>query len=407
MGAVKKILLITPSFLVPARGACEQDRLEGILQLQRLGYEVRVIGKVFEFQSKERIENFSRAHNIPIHTVPYRYNQPRKLFESFFYHLKRFVWPLYWDGAVYEYADPVIKQKMKELLEAWKPDIVWFDYTFMLPLYPLARQYGCSIITHSLIYDPKNLLEEEGRTVFNYVRAWAKTITDYICIKRSDYLFAIAPDEKKMYEKLGAKKIAVLSLRALYHLIGKNSKSLDRLPLNVFFLGSSYNIKHNLGAVTLVIEKIIPAAEKKYPGKFKFFITGGKLPEHLRKECLDRGVEYAGFVSDLEVFLSNMDIALIPSLFGTGMQQKIFEPLTRGFPTITSKRGLGEYPFECGKDMLCADTANEFVEQLGKLLESAVRQRMSKAAVAKSALLFSQEVSDSRVQKAIAEVSSQ
>ncbi len=402
----KRILVITPSFLVPARGACEQDRLEGILQLQRLGYDVQVIGKVFGFQSKEQIENFSRTHSIPVYTIPYRYNQPRKLFENFFYHLKRFAWPLYWDGAVYEYADPLMRQKMKEVLVAWKPDIVWFDYTFMLPLYPLARQYGCKIITHSLIYDPKNLLEEEGRSIFNYIRAWVKTVTDYICIKRSDYFFAIAPDEKKMYEKLGAKKIAILSLRALYHYLSKNSETRERAMLNVFFLGSSYNIKHNLGAATFIIDAVIPRAQKAYPNRFQFFITGGKLPEHLQKKCIDHKIQYVGFVDDLDYFLSDMDIALIPSLFGTGMQQKIFEPLTRGFPTITSKRGLGDYPFECGKEMLCADTADEFVEQLGGLLDSGARQRISRAAVEKSTLLFSQELSDSRVAKAIAEVSS-
>src|SRR3989338_7932401 len=243
---MKKILIITPRFPIPTAGACEQDRLEGIRQLQRLGATVQVISKVFDFQNRDKIASFAETAGLHVHLVPYRYTQKRSWWQNFLYYLNRLLWPPYWDGAVYEYADPRIKQKMKEVLKSFKPEIVWFDYTFMLPLYPLARKYNCKIITHSLIFDPKNLLEEDGRTFFNYISYVVKLFTDFRCVAKSDYMFAIAPDEKKMYQKLGAKKIAVLPLRSLYNLLGKNSAVRDRDVLNVFFLGSSYNIHHNL-----------------------------------------------------------------------------------------------------------------------------------------------------------------
>ena len=69
----KKVLLVTPRFPIPSAGACEQDRLEGIKQLKRLGYEVHVISKVFDFQDREKINSFSEKFDIPIHLVPYRY----------------------------------------------------------------------------------------------------------------------------------------------------------------------------------------------------------------------------------------------------------------------------------------------------------------------------------------------
>jgi len=399
-----KILIITPRFPIPTSGACEQDRLEGMKQLQRLGHEVQVIGKVFDFQNEENIMNFSKEYNIPVHTIPYRYSKKRGFFENILYLLKRFIWLPYWDGAAYEYADPNIKQELEDILKSWKPDIVWFDYTFMLSLYPIARRYNCKIITHSLIYDPKNLLEEDGRSLKNRFSALIKTLTDYIAIRKSDYFFAIAHDEKRMYEKLGAKKIEVLPLRALYNFLGKNSDIRDREVLSVFFLGSSYNIKHNLQAVRMVIEQIAPSANKKYPGKFKFFVTGRKLPEELQKKC-NGNIKYVGFIDDFEEFLSDMDVALIPSLFGTGMQQKIFEPISRGFPIITSKRGLGGYPFECGKEILCAYKAEEFVAGLGEVLDFDTRKELSRRAVEKSSKLFSREKSDNLVIQAINYVS--
>ena len=398
----KKILLITQRFPIPTSGACEQDRMEGIKQLKRLGYDVQVIGKIFDFQSKEDILNFSKEYNIPIHLVPYRYNQKMKYFEKLKYLLKRILWPPFWDGSVYEYDDLIIKRKMEEILNSWKPEIVWFDYTFMLPLYPIARRYGCKIITHSLIYDPNNLLEEEGYSFVNILKSKIKTLTEFVSIKKSDYFFAITPDENILYKKLGAKKIKTLPLRALSNFIGKNNNIQDKKVLNVFFMGSTYNVKHNLQAVKFVIEEVAPLANKKYPGKFKFFITGGKLPEYLKNQCNEiSSISYVGFVDDLNKFLDGMDIALIPSLSGAGMQQKIFEPIVRGFPTIVSERGLAGYSFECGQDILCAKSKEEFVLALGKLLDINFRKEISLKAVEKSKDLFSNEKYDSLVLEAL------
>jgi glycosyltransferase involved in cell wall biosynthesis len=378
--------------------------MEGVLQLKRLGFGVQLIGKIFDFNTTETARQFSERHGIPVYPVPYRYRERRGFVSRMKHFFVRLFHPLYWDGSVYEYADPKLIALMEKILKEWRPQIVWFDYTFMLPLYPLARKYGAKIVTHSLIYDPKNVLEEDGRTMINRLRSWFKVRTDRKCIAESDYLFAIAPDEQKMYQRLGAQKIDLLPLRSLYPLLGKNSTIRDRTPLKAFFLGSSYNIKHNVGAAAFLINEVIPEAQAAYPGVFEFYITGGKLPQDLQAACTKLGIHYVGFVNDLESFLADMDIAVIPSLFGTGMQQKIFEPLTRGFPTITSVRGLGEYPFEPGKQMLAADSAEEFVAALGVFRDVGERTRISRSAVEKSTSLFSRDMADRRVLKAIEKI---
>ncbi len=401
----KKILVVTPRFPVPASGACEQDRLEGVKQLKRLGNDIQVIGKIFDFQDKDKdkIEAFSKEYNISVHLIPYFYCKNRSVTEKFFYYLKRILWPPYWDGSVYEYAEPLIKQKFEEILKNWQPVIVWFDYTFMLPLYPIARRYGCKVITRSMIYEPNNLLEEEGNNLLNYIRAKIKMVTEYRSVKQSDYIFAITPYENSLYRKLGAKNIQTLPLRVLYNFLGKNINIKDREILNVFFLGSSYNIKHNLRAAKLVIEQIAPKVNAEFPGRFNFFVTGGKLPEDLQKKCINN-IKYAGYVDDFEAFLSDMDIALIPSLSGAGMQQKIFESISRGFPLVTSARGLAGYPFDCETELLCAASAEEFCAQLGKLLDFAARQKISQAVLEKSRELFSRDKLDALIKKALGEI---
>jgi glycosyltransferase involved in cell wall biosynthesis len=99
-------------------------------------------------------------------------------------------------------------------------------------------------------------------------------------------------------------------------------------------------------------------------------------------------------VEDLDGFLSGMDIALIPSFFGAGMQQKIFEPLCRGIPTITSGRGLAGYSFEHKKEIWLADDLDGFVEGLLYLEDVTVRKNLSAAGLRKAEQIFSMESLD-------------
>jgi glycosyltransferase involved in cell wall biosynthesis len=398
----KKILIITPRFPIPSAGACEQERLEGIKQLKRLYSDVRVIGKVFDFQSREDIQNFSREHQIPIDLISYKFIKNKSFFEKLFYYTKRILWPKYWDGSSFEYTDKDIKNKLNELLDSWKPDLVWFDYTYLWPLYKLVRKRGIPIITRSINFEAVHFLEEDGRSLKNYIQYIPKHITEYITLKLSDILFAITPKEEKIYKKMCKKcKVGTLPLRSMPSVFaGKEAIVKETDKLNVYFMGSTYNVSHNRKALEFVIQSIAPEMHKKFPGKYTFHIFGSKAPEDLKK-IGGENVVFMGFVEDLGTSLQEMDIAIIPSLYGAGMQQKIFESLGRGYPTIASPRGLADYPFENEKHLLCASTKDEYCEALTKMQDFSLRQKLSKNAREKSVELFSKENMDKIILDAI------
>ena len=138
----KKILVITPRFPYPEAGACEQDRAEGLRQLRRLGFEVRAIGKYFEWKSADELVGAWRAFGIPLPLIPYQSekNNPRQLGG----------WPTSWDGAAMEYHDPAMQQAVIAELDEFRPDLVWFDYTYLWPLYPLVKRRGLPIAVRSI-----------------------------------------------------------------------------------------------------------------------------------------------------------------------------------------------------------------------------------------------------------------
>ena len=145
---MKKILVITPKFPYPEAGADEQDRAEGLRQLKRIGYEVRVIAKCFDWQKKDEIFTRWEDEGIAVTLVPYsKQGKPW--------------WIL--DRAAAEYAEPVIKRVLREALGSYRPDFVWFDYTYLWPLYREVKKRKLPIVVRSINVESRHFLEEDGQ----------------------------------------------------------------------------------------------------------------------------------------------------------------------------------------------------------------------------------------------------
>ena len=170
-------------------------------------------------------------------------------------------------------------------------------------------------------------------------------------------------------------------------------KVADKKVLNVFFAGSTYNVSHNRAALKFLLKKIAPQTESDFPGQFKFHVLGRKVPDDL-ESYFNHNVINHQYLVELEYLslLSEMDVAIVPSLYGAGMQQKVFEPLSRGFPVVTSQRGVAGYPFENGRHLLLAETGEEYVRCLERIKNYELRKQLSMQAKLLSNDLFSEPV---------------
>ncbi|PIP67151.1 MAG: hypothetical protein COW93_01705, partial [Parcubacteria group bacterium CG22_combo_CG10-13_8_21_14_all_41_9] len=232
----KKILIITPKFPIPTTGACEQERMAGFLQLKRLGFEVRIIAKYFDWQNVDEIMSWSREHNIKVDLI--KYGEPR----SFIQKLSKLINPINLDGAGFEYKMPNTQQIVREVAQEFKPDIAWFDYTYLYDLYHIFQKQNIPIITRSINFEAIHFLQEDGISAINLLKFIPKFFTELKMIQNSDYIFAITPKEERLYRKLGAKNILTLPLRRLPFLLKQEREIKDRDVLHLFFMGASYNV---------------------------------------------------------------------------------------------------------------------------------------------------------------------
>jgi len=393
----KKILVVTPKFPFTLSGACEQERSYGIKRLVELGYEVCVITKsrVKDLEMKDVAEEFSGAKVIPILYSQYQTYTRKQRFVRIF---KRLINPLYWDGATFEYTDPLLHQEIRNQIQSFKPDIAWCDYTYLWPIYRIFKKAKIPIITRSINFEPSHFLQEDGKSFFNYIKYIIKCCNEFLSVRMSDFVFAITPAEKKIYENMRMKNCDVLPLRSLPTKLSKQYIPQHTESYNLLFTGSTYNVSHNKSALLFIIDDVLPLLQKqKFLKQPTIHITGAKLPKDIERRLGLVGVVYHGYVphEEMDTFMNNMDVALIPSLYGAGMQQKIFEPLCRGLPTVTSVRGIAGYSFVSGVHFLNANSAQEYVESIKVLEDKATRNRISEASRLQALQLFSQEKIDS------------
>lgn len=387
----KKILIVTPRFPFDYKGACEQDRAYGVVLLKKLGYEIEVISMCYK-SHLAMIDDAEYAHEIKIYPVLYR---PR--FEpKILYYLKRIFIPFYWDGASYQYRDPEIKKILDERIEKFRPDLVWFDYTYLWPLYKTVLDKSIPIITRSVNYEPAHFYGKGNRGIFRWIRYQIKKIGEWKALLSSNLLFAITPKEKLLYEDISVTTpVVTLPLRRLCALIGKNTndtRMCDKKHIDIYFSGSNFTVHHMLMALNFVVNEINPLLQKTFPNVFKIHIIGNKIPDHFLLKPIS-GITFHGYVENLDNFIDGMDIALSPSVSGEGMQQKVFEPIVRGIPTVTSERALVGYPFYNNIHVLTArNDAESYVEAIGKLSNTEIRNQISKMAVQLSTQLFSEDL---------------
>ena len=396
-----RVLVTTPLLSVLPRGACEHDRVAGIQQLVRLGHDVRVFSFLAPWQKAGIERKVASYVGCPVEVVDYQ-PMPATSLEAVGRRLAAVLRrPGLLDGAALVYTRSEVVRRFDDVLRTWQPEVCWFDYTNLWPLLERGRRAGLATVMRSINYEPQHNLDERGRTLANHARYVGKYLGERASIRCADAFAAITPADRREYLRLGRSDCAVLPLRSLARLLRPARIPRQRTPLELFFFGSTYAVSHNRAALRFIVDEILPAVRRVAPGRFRFNLLGAKAPAELTGLQAE-DLRLHGFVPDLDAFLEDMDAAVIPSLHGGGMQQKIFEPLCRGFPAILSSRGLAAFPVRDDEHALLASTADEFVAALLRLRDPGLRARLSAGASAFAIQHFNAETLDATVRTLLA-----
>ncbi|MBC7971494.1 MAG: glycosyltransferase [Verrucomicrobia bacterium] len=131
----------------------------------------------------------------------------------------------------------------------------------------------------------------------------------------------------------------------------------------------AYHYYPNINAANFLIENVFPLVRQQMPEAR--LIIAGKQPENIRSYGSGTpGVEFTGFVDDLEALYRRSRVVCCTILSGGGTRVKLVEAAAYGKPMVSTRIGAEGLVFTDGQDFLQRDEPQAFASACLMLLQN-------------------------------------
>jgi polysaccharide biosynthesis protein PslH len=131
---------------------------------------------------------------------------------------------------------------------------------------------------------------------------------------------------------------------------------------SLFHLGAMNWIPNQEG-IKWFLDHAWPLIHEKYPN-LKFYLAGRMMPDWLLN-TVQPNVEILGEVADATEFINSKAVMIVPLFSGSGIRVKIIEGMALGKTVISTGIGAEGIEFTDHKNILIANTPEEFVKAVG------------------------------------------
>lgn len=215
-----------------------------------------------------------------------------------------------------------------------------------------------SLIFKRIINESSNIFKKIiGSVEYAKLKLFEKKSLKYV-----DHVICLSETDKKFFIEnfnIPMKKISVLPI----HINVKENyiyeiKQIGKLTL--LFLGSMSWYPNQHG-IKWFIHEVWPKLDKDL---FKLYIVGSNPPKDIKKYHDGKRIIVTGYVDDVDKYIIDSDISIVPIFIGSGQRVKIIESFAKKIPVISTTIGAEGLIYENGKNILIADSSNEFIKQL-------------------------------------------
>ena len=127
----------------------------------------------------------------------------------------------------------------------------------------------------------------------------------------------------------------------------------------------------NIDAVTWFSTEILPQMLQRRPD-LKFYIVG-RSPTPAVMALAGERVVVTGTVDDVRPYLQHARVVVAPLRLARGIQNKVLEAMAMGLPVVVARECGGAVDAMPERDFLTAESAEDYVRQIGILLDSPER----------------------------------
>ncbi len=267
---------------------------------------------------------------------------------------------------LHRFYNASISASIQEIIKTEKIDTVIFESVFSaiyLPDLKQNNQLQFIIRTHNIENQIwKDLaLKSNSFLKKRYLQSLSRSLEleETTLLRQADKIFSISKTDSRELTKitLQSKIIEIpLAIEMKQSVIVPTAKKIAHL--------GSMNWQPNIDSVNYIINKILPLLPD-----FQFKLAGSFMPEQ-PMNVKNKQIENLGKVQDLNEFYQNCGIFVVPLFSGSGVKVKILEALSYGVPIVTTRKGIQGLDLENGREILIAETPQEFANCISKLDEN-------------------------------------
>ncbi|MCJ7823671.1 MAG: glycosyltransferase, partial [Anaerolineales bacterium] len=124
----------------------------------------------------------------------------------------------------------------------------------------------------------------------------------------------------------------------------------------------------NIAMCMHFVEDILPLIWRSRP-EVRLLIVGKDPPASMQALSQDERIEVAGSVPDLRAYFQKASIAVVPLVYGMGIQNKVLEAMACGIPVVATSPAIAALQVRDGSELFVADRPVDFARHVIDLVD--------------------------------------
>lgn len=311
-------------------------------------------------------------HYFDVQKIPSKITDKVSFYDYFlntdikpFYLLKNFVLSKTPYNAE-RFIDKGFAEKIIKLLDNNSYDIIQFEGLYVLPYIEIVRAKTNAVISYRAHNIEHEIWERTlSNTTGKLKKTYTKNLTNRLRVFEQnfvndyDLLVPITRRDEQKLQELGNIKPALTTPTGVD--IDKYKTNFSETEPNSIFHIGSLDWSPNQEGILWFLSNCWLKINEKNPS-LKFYIAGRNAPDWFIQKLNFPNVEFVGEVDDAHQFINSKSVMIVPLLSGSGMRIKIIEGMALSKAIITTSIGVEGIPAKDKKDILIANTPDEFIE---------------------------------------------
>lgn len=263
-----------------------------------------------------------------------------------------------------KFKDKSFKEKVEKLLEINKYEAVIVDHLQIASYIDNLKKSKIILSQHNCEYIILKRRYEKEKNLIKKLYIWSeykktKIYERRIC-RKADKVIMLSKEDKEFLisKNYSGNNICILpiSVESDFYKCNYNEKIK-----NILFLGTMSWFPNEHG-VLWFIREVWKKIKIEFPD-CRLYIVGSNPNKEIRNYSSE-DIIVTGYVNDINEYIEICDVCVVPLFIGGGMRVKILECMCKGIPCISTTVGAEGIDYKMKKNILIADSSEEFIREL-------------------------------------------